>query len=57
MDPDEYLGEMLEIARKIQKAEEPVDEDEVDRFADLFLELNTWISGGGCPPTDWEPER
>jgi hypothetical protein len=54
MDPDENLNEQLELARKIAKAEEPIDEDEVDRLADLVLELHRWIASGGCVPSAWE---
>ena len=54
MDPDEYLEEALEISRKIAKGEEPIDEDEVDRLADLVLELHRWIASGGCLPSAWE---
>jgi hypothetical protein len=57
MDPDEVLEESLEICRKIDKAEDPIDEDEVDRLAELILELHSWIKSGGYLPSVWESER
>lgn len=60
MDPIANLKEQLELARRIQSAEEAEDNDPIDaactkaecadRLAELVIALDEWMRKGGFSP-------
>lgn len=44
MDPNENLRKQLEIA----------DQDDAEDLAELVLDLNRWLCGGGFLPDAWK---
>lgn len=56
MDPHANLMEQLDLARKIQDADD-VDPSDADRLAELVIALNDWLKGGGFLPGSWQVAR
>lgn len=56
MDPNANLEEQLKLARHVidRDDEEPVDDADVERLAELVVALDTWVRGGGFLPRAWK---
>lgn len=56
MDADTCLIQLcainLRILAVIGRGEYP-DQEDTERAAQLFLDLDTWLRGGGSPPSPW----
>lgn len=57
MDPDEILDEQLELATKILAGDEFVDDNEIERLAELVTNMHEWMTSGGFLPSQWEKDR
>lgn len=55
MDPSKNLSEQLTIAVRIAEGEQ--SESDVDRLAELVLELDAWLRAGGFAPAQWRPQE
>ena len=55
MDPTENSKEQLAIAARIAEGEQ--SESDVDRLAELVLELDAWLRAGGFAPAAWRPKE
>jgi hypothetical protein len=56
MDPNANLKETLELAEAITAAsdnEQPINEDDAVRLAELVIAMNEWMQKGGFCPTRW----
>lgn len=55
MDPIANITEQRKLASKIlalYDADEPIDEDDTARLAELVIALDEWQAGGGFSPYD-----
>jgi len=60
MDPDANRAEQIRLAYDVIRRRDkdiPLDEDDVDRLAELVIALDEWILRGGFLPSAWHRSK